>query len=51
MPGSQDIVEDPRNATVKIWLNGHLVPRAEAMVSVFDGGFIAGDGVWEGPRV
>ena len=51
MAGSQDIVEDPRNATVKIWLNGRLVPRAEAMVPVFDGGFIAGDGVWEGLRL
>ena len=51
MAGSQDIVEDPRNATVKIWLNGSLVPRTEAMVSVFDGGFIAGDGVWEGLRL
>ncbi len=51
MAGSQDVVEDPRNATVKIWLNGRLVPRAEATVSVFDGGFIAGDGVWEGLRL
>jgi branched-chain amino acid aminotransferase len=51
MAGSQDIVEDPRNATVKIWLNGELVPRADAKVSVFDGGFIAGDGVWEGLRL
>jgi len=51
MAGSQDLVEDPRNATVKVWVNGSLVPRAEAMVSVFDGGFIAGDGVWEGLRL
>jgi branched-chain amino acid aminotransferase len=51
MAGSQDIVEDPRNATVKVWVDGKLVPRAEAMVSVFDGGFIAGDGVWEGLRL
>lgn len=51
MAGSQDIVEDPRNASVRIWINGRLVPRAEAMVSVFDGGFIAGDGVWEGLRL
>ncbi len=51
MAGSQDIAEDPRNARVKIWLNGKLVPRDKAMVSVFDGGFIAGDGVWEGFRL
>jgi len=51
MAGSQDIVEDPRNATVKVWVNGRLVPRDQAVVSVFDGGFIAGDGVWEGLRL
>ena len=51
MAGSQDIVEDPRNATVKVWVNGQLVPRDAATVSVFDGGFIAGDGVWEGLRL
>jgi branched-chain amino acid aminotransferase len=51
MAGSQDIVEDPRNATIRVWINGRLVPRAEATVSVFDGGFIAGDGVWEGLRL
>ncbi len=51
MAGSQDIVEDPRNATVKVWVNGALVPREAAVVSVFDGGFIAGDGVWEGLRL
>ncbi len=51
MAGSQDIVEDSRNATVKVWVNGALVPRDAAVVSVFDGGFIAGDGVWEGLRL
>ena len=51
MAGSQDIAEDPRNAAVLVWINGALVPRAEALVSVFDGGFIAGDGVWEGLRL
>ena len=51
MAGSQDVAEDPRNADVRIWLNGALVPRAQAVVSVFDGGFIAGDGVWEGLRL
>ena len=34
-----------------VWLNGRLVPRAEASVSVFDAGFILGDGVWEGFRL
>jgi branched-chain amino acid aminotransferase len=51
MAGSQDIAEDPRNETVKVWVNGTLMPRAQASVSVFDSGFIAGDGVWEGLRL
>jgi len=49
--GAQTPAEDPRNATVLIWLNGHLVPRAEALVSIFDAGFGLGDGVWEGIRL
>jgi branched-chain amino acid aminotransferase len=51
MAGSQDIAEDPRNEVIKVWVNGTLVPRAQARVSVFDAGFIAGDGVWEGLRL
>ena len=51
MKGSQDFAGDPRNATVKIFLNGALVPRDEAKVSVFDSGFVLGDGVWEGLRL
>jgi branched-chain amino acid aminotransferase len=51
MPGSQDFAADPRNADVLIYLNGALVPRAEARVSVFDAGFVLGDGVWEGIRL
>jgi branched-chain amino acid aminotransferase len=51
MAGSQDIAEDPRNASIKVWVNGTLLPRDRAMVSVFDGGFIAGDGAWEGLRL
>ena len=51
MPGSQDFAVDPRNENLKIYLNGALVPRAEARVSVFDAGFVLGDGVWEGIRL
>ena len=51
MPGSQDFAADPRNEKVLIYLNGALVPRAEARVSVFDAGFVLGDGVWEGLRL
>lgn len=48
---AHDAAEDPRNANVSIWVNGALKPRAEAMVSVFDSGFMLGDGVWEGLRL
>jgi len=51
VPGSQDFAADPRNADLKIYLSGDLVPRAEARVSVFDAGFVLGDGVWEGLRL
>ena len=51
MAGSQDFEEDPANATVLIGLNGALVKRADAKVSVFDAGFVLGDGVWEGLRL
>ena len=51
MAGTQDLIADPRNATVLVWVNGQLRRRAEATVSVFDGGYIAGDGVWEGLRL
>lgn len=46
-----DIQIDPRNLNILISVNGKLVPRAEAMVSVFDSGFILGDGIWEGLRL
>lgn len=43
--------DDPRNDDILIYLNGAFVPRDEAKVSVFDSGFLLGDGVWEGLRV
>ena len=42
---------DPRNAAILINVNGEMKLRAEAVVSVFDSGFVLGDGVWEGLRV
>ncbi|MCG8440727.1 MAG: aminotransferase class IV [Caulobacterales bacterium] len=48
---THDYAVDPRNETILVDINGALVPRAEAKVSVFDSGFILGDGVWEGLRV
>ena len=44
-------VSDPRNASILINVNGELKPRTEAVVSVFDSGFMLGDGVWEGLRL
>ena len=49
--GTHDHADDPRNAEVLVWVNGDLVPRDRAVVSVFDSGFVLGDGVWEGLRV
>ena len=43
--------EDARNEQILIWLNGRIVPKAEALVSVYDSGFMLGDGVWEGLRL
>ena len=49
--GAQTPAEDPRNDTMLVWLNGRLVRRGKALVSVFDAGFGLGDGVWEGIRL
>src|SRR3984957_5998004 len=49
--GTHDFEDDVRNDRILIWLNGELVPRERAVVSVFDAGFVLGDGVWEGLRV
>ena len=49
--GTQHATDDPRNADIRIWINGTLYPRDLAFVSVFDSGFVLGDGVWEGLRV
>src|ERR687891_1994279 len=51
MTKSMHDVSDTRNASILINVNGELKPRAEAVVSVFDSGFMLGDGVWEGLRV
>ena len=51
MKGTHEYQPDERNATILIDINGTLYPRDKAQVSVFDSGFILGDGVWEGLRV
>ena len=43
--------DDARNEAVLIYVNGQIVPKAQAMVSVYDSGFMLGDGVWEGIRL
>ncbi len=48
---THDAAEDARNETILIWLNGAILPKAEAVVSVYDSGFMLGDGVWEGLRL
>ncbi|GAA0726755.1 aminotransferase class IV [Sphingomonas japonica] len=49
--GTHVFTPDPRNDAVLIDVDGALLPRPQAMVSVFDSGFMLGDGVWEGLRV
>jgi len=49
--GTHEYEDDPRNEDVLISVNGELFPRKEATVSVFDSGFLLGDGVWESFRL
>jgi branched-chain amino acid aminotransferase len=49
--GAQSYQPDERNDHALVYVNGRHVPRAEATVSVFDAGFVCGDGVWEGVRI
>lgn len=48
--GTHDSIDDERNESVLIFINGEMVPRADAKISVFDSGYLVGDGVWEGLR-
>src|SRR5947208_16501907 len=48
---AQGYVEDPRNDNVLVYVDGQFVPRNQAVVSVFDSGFVLGDGIWEGMRL
>ena len=49
--GTHEYIQDPRNENVLIYINGEILARSEAKVSVFDSGFLLGDGVWEGIRL
>lgn len=50
-PTTHDAEEDVRNRDIKIYVNGDLVHRDDAKVSVYDSGFMLGDGMWEGMRL
>src|SRR5690554_5894046 len=49
--GVHEYADDKRNATIQIAVNDRLMSRDKAVVSVFDSGFVLGDGVWEGLRL
>jgi len=49
--GTHEYIQDPRNDNILIYINGEITPRPEAKISVFDSGFLLGDGVWEGIRL
>ncbi len=49
--GTHEALADERNARVVVYINGEFYPRDEAKISVFDSGFLVGDGVWEGIRL
>lgn len=50
-PTTHDAEDDPRNRDIQIYINGELYHRDEAKVSVYDSGFLLGDGMWEGMRL
>ena len=48
---SHQAEEDARNETLMLYVNGRILPKAQATVSIYDAGFMLGDGVWEGIRL
>lgn len=48
---THDALPDSRNENILVYVNGDLVPRDQASISVFDSGYLVGDGVWEGIRL
>jgi len=49
--GTHEYIQDTRNDHILIYINGEIIPRTKAKISVFDSGFLLGDGVWEGIRL
>ncbi|WP_420861222.1 aminotransferase class IV [Algirhabdus cladophorae] len=48
---THDAAADDRNDSILIYVDGQIVPRDDAKVSVYDSGFMLGDGIWEGLRL
>ena len=51
MSSSHDYKKDKRNQNIKIYINGKFYPRNKSTISVFDYGFLLGDGIWTGIRL
>jgi branched-chain amino acid aminotransferase len=49
--GTHNAIDDTRNEEIKIFINGELLPRNQAKISVFDSGYLVGDGIWEALRL
>lgn len=49
--GTHNALEDSRNQSIKIFINGEFYSREEAKISVFDSGYLVGDGIWEALRL
>ena len=49
--GTHNAVQDDRNEKILIYVNGELFSRHEAKISVFDSGYLVGDGIWEALRL
>jgi len=51
LTGTHSAIHDSRNESILIFINDELFPRAEAKISVFDSGYLVGDGIWEAMRL
>ena len=49
--GTHNAIPDERNKDILIYVNGELFKREEAKISVFDSGYLVGDGIWEAMRL
>jgi branched-chain amino acid aminotransferase len=49
--GTHNAIQDDRNNHIKIYVNGEFLDRKDAKISVFDSGYLVGDGIWEAVRL